>query len=73
MQAAAKILLRACRLTSLLGGTGILPVREHRLKTCAINIFNALWVGRRPKRNCSEKFCLLGGIGVSPVHGRMLS
>jgi hypothetical protein len=25
------------------GGTGILPGRGHRLKTCATNIYHALW------------------------------
>jgi hypothetical protein len=39
-------------------GTGIYPVRVHRLKTCATNIFHALWVGRRPIRNWLEKFYL---------------
>jgi hypothetical protein len=28
------------------------PWLVHRLKTCATNIFQALQVGQRPKRNC---------------------
>jgi hypothetical protein len=40
-------------LRKVFGGTGILPVRVHRLKTCAT--FHALWVGRRPMRNGLEK------------------
>jgi hypothetical protein len=58
------------------GGTGILPVRVHRLKTCATNSggrgrppyqpFHALWVGQRPIRNScfSPIFDKAAGVAV---------